>query len=182
MKDGKLRLRTVVDTRQRNVNTRKLASPLPDIDTILRNVVAHPHRSLVDGKDAYEQIRVKPEDVPKTLFTTPDGTMISLVMQIGDCNAESTYQSLMNHIFSPYIGIFMDMYLDDIVVYSDTPEEHVKHVKTVIDTLKRNKFNLSEHKLQFFMKELAILGHIIDEEGIRMDPAKVDKVISWKGI
>jgi hypothetical protein len=55
----------------------------------------------------------------KTLFTTPDGTMINHVMQIGDCNAPATYQSLMNHIFAPYIGVFMDVYLDDIVIYSD---------------------------------------------------------------
>lgn len=180
MKDGSLRLRTVLDTRQRNKNTRKLASPLPDIDTILRNVASHTFHSLLDGKDAYEQIRVEPSDVPKTLFTTPDGTMISHVMQIGDCNAGATYQSLMNHIFAPYIGVFMDVYLDDIVVYSDSAEEHVSHVKTVIDTLRKNSFYLSVHKLQFFVDELIILGHVIDDLGIRMDPAKVDKVVNWK--
>jgi hypothetical protein len=179
-KDGSLKLRTVLDTRERNKNTKKLASPLPDIDAILRNVSSHPYRSLLDGKDAYEQIRVVPEDVPKTLFATPDGTMISHVMQIGDCNAGATYQSLMNHIFGPYIGIFMDVYLDDIVIYSDTAEEHVKHVKIVIDTLRDNQFYLGELKLQFFKTELAILGHIIDDAGIRLDPHKVDKVVNWK--
>ncbi len=179
-KDGLLRLRTVIDTRQRDKNTRKLASPLPDIDTILRNVASHKFRSLIDRKDAYEQIRVEPEDVRKTLFTAPGGTMISHVMQIGDCNAGATYQSLMNHIFGPFIGVFMDVYLDDIVIYSDTVEEHVKHVKTVIDTLREHKFYLSAHKLQFFTEALVILGHVIDGDGIRMDPAKVDKVRNWK--
>lgn len=135
MKDGSLKLRTVLDTRQHNKNTRKLASPLPDIETILRNISSHPYRSLLDGKDACEQIHIVPEDVHKTLFATPDGTMISHVMQIGDCNAGATYQSLMNHIFGPYIGSFMDVYLDDIVIYSDSPSEHMKHVKIVIDTL-----------------------------------------------
>ena len=91
----------------------------------------------------------------------------------------ATYQSIMNHIFAPYIGIFMDVYLDDIVVYNN-PEEHVKHVKTVIDTLQKHKFYLSEHKLQFFMDELGILGHVIDSDGIQMDPEKVDKIVSWK--
>jgi hypothetical protein len=157
-----------------------LASPLPDIETILRNVVSHKFRSLVDGKDAYEQIRVLPEDVHKTLFTTPDGTMISQVMQIGDCNAGATYQSLMNHIFASYIGVFMDVYLDDIVIYSDTADEHVRHVKIVIDTLRENTFFLSEHKLQFFKEKLYILGHVIDDDGIHLDPAKVDKVAKWK--
>ncbi len=75
--DGVLRLRTVVDKRQQNVNTHKLAVPLPDIEGILRNVVKHKYRSIIDRKDVYEQIRVIPEHVPRTLFTTPDGTMVS---------------------------------------------------------------------------------------------------------
>jgi len=124
-KDGIVRLRTVCDTRERNKNSRRLASPLPDIEGILRNVTGHKYRTLLDGKDAYEQIWIAPEDVENSLFATPDGTMVSLVMQIGDCNASATYQSLMNHIFSAYIGVFMDVYLDDIVIYSDTMEEHV---------------------------------------------------------
>jgi hypothetical protein len=179
-KDDSLQLCTVLDTRQRNLNTRKLASPLPDIESILRNVMLHPYRSLLDGKDAYKQICITPSDIPNSLFSTPDGTMISHVMQIGDCNAGATYQSLMNHIFGPYIGVFLDVYLDDIVIYSDTAEEHVKHIKTVIDTLWTNQFYLSEHKLQFFKSELSILGHIIDDEGIRLDPHKVDKIVNWK--
>ena len=74
----------------------------------------------------------------------------------------------------------MDVYLDDIVVYSHAPEEHVRHVKLVIDTLRKHKFYLSEHKLQFFKDELRILGHVIDKDGIRMDPDKVDKIVNWK--
>src|SRR5882757_2250439 len=73
---------------------------------------------------------------PSQNITTPDGTMVSLVMQIGDCNASATYQSLMNHIFSDFIGVFMDVYLDDIVIYSDSAEEHVKHVRQVVDRLR----------------------------------------------
>ena len=163
-----------------NKNTCKLVSPLPDIETILCNVVTHPYHTLLDGKDTYEQIWVTPEDVPKTLFTIPDDTMVSHVMQIGDCNAGAMYQLLINHIFASYIGVFMDVYLDDIVIYSDTAEEHMKHIKMVIDTLHTNKFYLSEHKLQFFMEELHILGHVIDHEGIRMDRNKVNKIQNWK--
>lgn len=118
--------------------------------------------------------------MPKSLFAMPNGMMISHVMQIGDCNAGATYQSLMNHIFGPYIGVFMDVYLDNIVIYSDTAEDHIRHVKTVIDTLRDNHFYLSEHKLQFFKNELTILGHVIDDQGIRLDPHKVDKIMNWK--
>lgn len=94
--EGESTLRTVLDKREQNANTYKVASPLPDMQVILWDVSKYPYRSLIDGKDAYEQIRIEPEDVHKTLFTTPSGTMVSYVMQIGDCNATSTYQSLMN--------------------------------------------------------------------------------------
>jgi hypothetical protein len=86
----------------------------------------------------------------------------------------------MNHIFIPYIGEFLDVYLDNIVIYSDTAEAHIKHIKTVIDTLRPNQFYLSKHKLQFFKSELSTLGHVIDNKGIRLDPHKVDKIINWK--
>jgi len=99
---------------------------------------------------------------------------------LGDCNAPATYQALMNHIFSAYIGRFMDIYLDDIVIYSDTLSEHVKHVKLVIDILAKEKLYLSEKKLNFIASELHILGRVIDDNGIRMDAEKVDSVANWK--
>jgi hypothetical protein len=86
----------------------------------------------------------------------------------------------MNHIFAAYLGVWMDVYLDDIIVYSDTLEEHIEHVKIVIDLLTKEKLYLSKRKLQFLCKELKVLGHVIDVDGIRMDPAKVDNVLAWK--
>ena len=94
-------------------------------------------RTALDLKSAYEQIHIVPEHIERLTVTTPDGNMVSQVIQIGDCNAPAMYQALMNHLFSSYIGRFMDIYLDDIVVYSDTLEEHVKQVKIVLDILTR---------------------------------------------
>jgi hypothetical protein len=173
-------LRTAVDLRARNANTHKMSAPLPNIEAVIRRVAAHKYRSLFDQKDAYEQIRVIPEHVSRTAVTTPDGNIESLVLQIGDSNAPATYQALMNHIFSPYIGVFLDVYLDDIVVYSDSLEEHINHCKTVFDVLQREKLYLSKHKMQLLPQELKVLGRIIDDEGIRMDPVKVDSVAAWK--
>ena len=150
------------------------------MEGILRWVFRKPFHSLIDGKDTYEQIWLKPEHVQQTVTTTPDGNMVSLVLQQGDCNAIATYQSLMNHIFGLYIGVFMDVYLDDIVIYSDTLGDHVKHVKLVIDILRHKQFFLSATKLHFVCQKLKILDCIVDDQGIRMDPDKVDLIRNWK--
>lgn len=173
-------LRTLIDLRARNKNTRKMSSPLPDIEGILRRVAKRKFRSIIDGQDAYEQIRIVPEHVDRSAVTTPDRNMVSLVIQIGDCNAPATYQALMNYLFSAYIGVFMDVYLDDIIIYSDTLEDHVKHVKLILDILKREKLFLSEKKMHLLCAEMKILGRVVDDEGIKMDPSKVDSVVNWK--
>ena len=173
-------LRTVVDLRERNSNTKKLTSPLPDMEGMLRRIASKPYRTTLDLKNAYEQIRIVPEHVERSAVTTPDGNMVSQVVQQGDCNAPATYQSLMNHLFSAYIGRFMDVFLDDITIYSDSLEEHTKHVKLILDILEKEKLYLSGGKLHFIAPELKLLGRIVDDEGIRMDSEKVDSVLNWK--
>ena len=173
-------LRTVIDLRERNKNTVKMSSPLPDIEGVLRRVAMKPFKSVLDLTAAYEQIRIIPEHVDRSAVTTPDGNMVSLVLQMGDCNAPAMYQSLMNHIFSPYLGRFLDVYLDDIIIYSDSLEDHVKHCKLAMDVLKKEKLYLSKGKIRFLQEELKLLGQVINVNGIRMDPEKVDSVLSWK--
>jgi len=114
------------------------------------------------------------------VVTTLDGNMVSLVIQMGDCNAPATYQALMNHLFSAHIGRIMDVYLDDILIYADTLEEHESNVITVLDILIREKLYLAKGKLQFLQQVLSLLGHVIDDDGIRMDSEKVDSVQNWK--
>jgi Reverse transcriptase (RNA-dependent DNA polymerase)/RNase H-like domain found in reverse transcriptase len=126
-------------------------------------------------------IRVEPDNVWKTLFNTLDGTMVSNVMQQGDCNAPTMYQTLMNYLFSVFIGVFMDVYLNDIIIYSDSISDHLKHCRTVLAILRQQKLYLSTpDKLQFFATKLKILGHVIDDNGIVMDPDKVDPISKWK--
>jgi hypothetical protein len=122
--------------------------------------------SLLDLKNAYEQIQIIPEHVECSAVTTPDGNMVSLVIQMGDCNAPATYQALMNHIFSAYIGHILDVYLDDIIIYSNTFEEHLGHVKLVVDILRCEKLYLSLKKLHFFESELKLLGQIVGDDRI----------------
>jgi hypothetical protein len=106
--------------------------------------------------------------------------MESLVLQQGDCNGPATYQSVMNFIFAPYIGVFMDVCLDDIIVYSNSIEDHVKHLRIIFNVLRKEKLYLSSEKMNLFANRLKILGHIIDDDGIVMDPHKVDKIQNWK--
>jgi hypothetical protein len=175
-----LRMRNTVDLRERNANTKKLASPLPDQQAVLYCVSSHRYVTLMDGQDAYEQIRIEPDDIKHTLMTTPDGTLESLVMQQGDCNAVATFMTLMTRLFSQYLTVCMDIYLDDIVIYNTNLAEHVKTVKMVIDILRREKFYLAENKLFFLPKELKLLGHVITRDGIRIDPHKIDTILNWK--
>ena len=94
-------------------------------------------------------------------------------------NAPATYQTLMIHVFSKYIGGFMDVYFDDIIVYSNSTSEHMKHLRLVFEVLRKQKFYLNPKKMQLFAKELKILGYVIDQDGIKMDPGKVKSVTTW---
>ncbi|KAJ2917715.1 hypothetical protein MD484_g2704, partial [Candolleomyces efflorescens] len=174
------KLRTVVDLRERNANTKKMTCPLPDMEGILRRVARAKYRTIMDGKDAYEQIRIHPDDVKYSAMTTPDGPMFSNVLQQGDCNAVATFQTIMTSIFSPWIGKWIDVYLDDIIIYSDSLDDHIRHFKTVVDVLRREMFYLNESKIHILPKEMKILGRIIDDDGIRMDPDKVESLVNWK--
>ena len=126
-----IKLRTVLDCREHNSNTKKMTSPLPDIEEILRVVSKLPFISLIDGKDAYEQIRVVPEDVWKTAFATPFGTAYLHVMQQGDYNAPATFQWLMTWIFRDIISDFIHVYLNDIFMFSKTIKDHERHLALV---------------------------------------------------
>jgi hypothetical protein len=178
--DGPPKLRTVFNLRERNKNTQRMTSPLPDMDGVLRHIAVHPWRSILDLQASFEQIRVDPEHVARNAATTPDGNFLSRVVMQGDCNAPATQQTLMVHLFSPYMGRFLDVYLDDIIIYSDTLKDHIDHVKLVFEILKRERMYLSKDKLQFLPDQLHVLGHIVGPNGIRMDAEKVDKVVNWK--
>ena len=101
-----LELRTIFDLRERNKNTIRMTSPLPDIEGVLQRVAEKRYKSVLDLTATYKQIRIIPEHVERSAMTIPDGNMVSQVVQQGDCNAPSTHQSLMNYIFSPYMVIF----------------------------------------------------------------------------
>ena len=163
-KDAKLR--TVVNARQRNDNTVKDITLLPDQEVIWEDVTHATYRSKIDLIDAYDQVQVVARNVWKNTFATITGTYLSHVMWQGDCNAPATFQRLMTSIFRDVLGQFMHVYLDNIFVYSDSIEEHEEHLKVVFKHLREQKLYLKWQKCNLYVEKVDCLGHIIDGHGI----------------
>ena len=124
----------------------------------------------------YYQIRIKPEDCDKTAFRTPQGLYALKILLFGLANAPAVFQTLMNKIFSQQIGKSVLVYLDDILVYSKTPKDHLKNLREVFKILKTQKFFCRLHKCHFNDTEMKYLGHLISADGVRPDLDKVEKV------
>ena len=124
-------LRTVFDLQQQNENMWKDVTPFPDQDAIHHDIVRAKFRSKLDITEAYAQTRIRPEDVGKMTFSTIFGTFQSQVMQMGDCNAPSTFQQLMTAIFQDFFRRFMHVYLDNKFIYSQSIQEHIEHIMKV---------------------------------------------------
>eukprot|EP01018_Ginkgo_biloba_P018968 Gb_14602 [translate_table: standard] len=136
--------------------------------------------SKMDLRSGYHQIRIHPEDVEKTTFTTRDGHYEFLVMPFGLTNAPATFMRLMNNIIRPYLGKFVAVFLDDIMVFSKDEEEHKKHLQKVLEVLRPEKLYAKLSKCEFCKEEIEYLGHIVSAKGISVDPKKVKAVKEWR--
>lgn len=170
------KLRMCIDYRAINKLTIKNKYPLPRIDTILDTLSGATIFSSIDLRQAYHQIKLLPSDVPKTAFRSPFGHYEYLTLSFGLTNAPSAFQALMNDMFREYLGKFVLAYLDDILIFSRTHDEHIQHIKIVLDILKANKLTVAIEKCDFFKKELFYLGFIITDKGIQVDPAKITAI------
>ena len=148
-------------------------TPFPDQYIIFNDMARAAYRSKLDMSKAYEQIRIVLENVHKTAFATVLDTFRSQVMQMGDCNAPSTFQQLMTTIFCNCISQFIYVYLDDIFIYSHSLEEHEKHLEIVFQWLRNHYLFLRKSKVDLYSKRLECLSHIIDDQGIHMDADKM---------
>nr|KYP49089.1 Transposon Ty3-I Gag-Pol polyprotein [Cajanus cajan] len=177
-KDGSMRL--CVDYRQLNKVTIKNKYPLPRIDDLMDQLVGACVFSKIDLRSGYHQIRVRAEDVPKTAFRTRYGHYEYLVMPFGVTNAPGVFMDYMNRIFHPYLDRFVVVFIDDILVYSKTREEHAEHLRIVLQTLKEKQLYAKLSKCEFWLNSVSFLGHVISERGIAVDPSKVEAVLEWK--
>ena len=125
----------------------------------------------------YNQVLVLPEDQLKTNFTTPWGTFMYVKMPFGLMNVGANFQRAMDIAFLEEIGHFIVIYLDEITVYSKTDEEHLKHLRSVFEKCRRFRISLSPKNTMFGLQEGNILGHIISEKGIKIDPKRVEGIL-----
>lgn len=176
-KDGGKRL--VIDYRLVNAITIKNRYPLPRIDDLMDQLHGAKIFSKIDMASGFHQIRMAEADCHKSAFRTRFGHYEFTVLPMGMTSAPATFQRLMNDIFMPYLDKFVIIYLDDLCIYSKTPEEHIKHLEIVLGLLREHKLLAKPSKCLFGVTSMDFLGHIISSDGIATDPKKIKAVQDW---
>ncbi|GJT46277.1 putative nucleotidyltransferase, ribonuclease H [Tanacetum coccineum] len=176
-KDGSMRL--CIDYRELNRITIRNRYPLPRIDDLFDQLQGAKYFSKIDLRSGYHQLRVREQDISKTAFRTRYGHYEFLVMPFGLTNAPAVFMDLMNRIFHEYLDKFVIVFIDDILVYSKSEEEHERHLRIVLEILRQKKLYAKFSKCEFWLQQVAFLGHIVSADGIIMDPSKVEAITKW---
>jgi hypothetical protein len=177
-KDGTLRM--CVDYGALNKATMKNRYPLPRIDDLFDRLSRAKVFSKIDLRSGYYQIRIMGGDEEKTTCRTRYGSYEFLVMPFGLTNAPATFCTLMNDIFREWLDDFVVVYIDDILIYSSSLEEHAKHLRKVFQRLRENKLYAKLEKCEFGVTEMDFLRHRITQEGLMMDDHKVKAILDWE--
>ena len=176
-KDGTFRFCT--DYRILNRITRVDKFPILRIDDLCDQLRGASIFSKMDLRSGYWQVRIKEEDVEKTTFRTKTGHYEWLVMPFGLTNAPATFQRLVTKVLKEFFHDFACVYLDDIIIYSKTPEEHKDHLRKVFQKLAENSLYAKLSKCIFYQQEVDFLGHIVNKDGVHTDPKKVQAMVDW---
>ena len=177
-KDGSNRI--CVDYRALNDVTEKDGHPIPRIGDSIDALAGAAIFSTLDMTSGYHQVEVAEGDRDKTAFVTGRGHHLRFVtMPFGLCNAPSTFQRLMERVLQGLIWKNTVVYLDDVVIFSKTPEEHVRHLAEVLERFERHNLKLKPRKCEFFRSEVRYLGHVVSATGVATDPGLIDKVTAW---
>ncbi|GBG89294.1 hypothetical protein CBR_g49003 [Chara braunii] len=176
-KGGKLRM--CIDYRGLNRITRKNVYPLPRIDDLLDASGGCKVFSNIDLKSGYHQIEVDPADQHKTAFKTRDGLYEFTVMPFGLTNAPATFQSFMDKVLREQIGRFVVVYLDDILIFNNSMEEHLKHLEEVLAILKKTQLHLNLEKSEFGKDSVIYLGHRLSVAGLEPEATKIKVIRDW---
>jgi hypothetical protein len=177
-KDESLRL--CVDYRPLNAVTIKNKYPLPRIDVLFDQLVRAKVFSKIDLRSGCHQIKIRASDIPKTAFSTRYKLYEYLVMSFGLTNASAYLMYLMNLVFMPELDKFVVVFIDDILVYSKSEDEHTKHLHIVLQRLRDHRLYAKFSKCDFWLREIKFLGHTISQDRIAVDPEKVQEVMDWR--
>ncbi len=176
--DGSLRM--CIDYRALNKLTVKNKYPIPLIADLFDRLGGAQWFTKLDLRSGYYQVRIAEGDESKTACVTRYGSYEFLVMPFGLTNAPATFCTLMNKVLHPFLDHFVVVYLDDIVVYSRSLEEHVEHLRQVFAVLRENSLYVKREKCAFAQREVPFLGHIIGRGRVRMDPSKIAAILEWE--
>nr|CAI44621.1 B1168G10.5 [Oryza sativa Japonica Group] len=136
--------------------------------------------SKIDLRSGYHQLRINEEDIPKTAFTTRYELFECTVMSFGLTNAPAFFMNLMNKVFMEYLDKFVVVFIDDILIYSRTKEEHEEHLRLALEKLREHQLYAKFSKCEFWLSEVKFLGHVISAGGVAVDPSNVESVTNWK--
>src|SRR5438105_8362242 len=169
-----------IDYRSLNEVTIKNKYPLPMIDDLFDQLKGAKFFSKIDLRSGYYQWKIWIEDIPKTTFSTRYGHYEFTVMPFGLTNAPAYFMNLMNKIFMEELDQFVVVFIDDILIYSKSAEEHEQHPRIVLERLRAHELYAKFSKCEFWLQEVAFLGQIITEKGVAVDPSKVEAILNWK--
>jgi hypothetical protein len=177
-RDGTIRL--CVDYCRLNEVTIKNKYPLPKIEDLFDQLNGAKVFSKIDLRTGYHELKVHESDIPKTAFTTRYGLFEYTVMSFGLTNAPSYFMNLMNKVFMKFLDKFVVVFIDDILIYSKTEEEHAEHLRLVLGTLREHQLYAKFSKCEFWLKEVGFLGHVISAGGVSVDPSKIKSIMERK--
>jgi hypothetical protein len=177
-KDNSLRL--CVAYHPLNAVTIKNKYPLPRIDILFDHLAGAKIFSKIDLRSGYHQIKIKPSDIPKIAFSTRYGLYEYLVISSGLTNAPTYFMYLMNSVFMLELDKFIVVFIDDILIYSKTEEDHTTHLRIVLQRPRDHRLYAKFSKCEFWLNSVKFLGHTISSDGISVDPTKVQEVMDWK--
>ncbi|GJX80534.1 putative reverse transcriptase domain-containing protein [Tanacetum coccineum] len=163
-----------------NKLTVKNRYPLPRIDDLFDQLQGSCYFSKIDLRSGYHQLRVHEDDIPKTAFRTRYGHFEFTIMPFGLTNAPAVFMNLMNRVCKPYLDKFVIIFIDDILIYSKTKEDHEVHLRLVLELLRNEKLYAKFSKCEFCLQEVHFLGHAVNQSGIHLDPGKIEAVKNWK--
>ena len=152
---------------------------MPRIDDLFDQLVGSSVFSKIDLRSGYHQLKVRSEDIQKIAFRTRYGHYEFLVMPFGLTNAPAAFMDLMNRVFADFSDKFVIVFIDDILIYSKSTEEHAQHLELVLRRLQDKQLYAKFKKCEFWLDKVIFLGHVVAKEGIMVDPAKIEAVLQW---